>query len=346
MFRPSALILFPVVVLSASYCHAALLLTNLYTGNVGLSVDGVGSNSSPVGALQAEIPVGATIQQAYLYAAGTPSPWYASSPTTLAEYNGAGITLGGNAITNFSKLVGAISDRPEIGRWYTGRADVTTVVQGLVAADPLNPSPSWTYTEGPGLNSFIDGGVLVVVYEHASLPDGSVVLYDGGQSTGGETTNVNFAGPLDTTVPGFFANMSLAISFSTTDAQTSTIDINGTRLTSAAGGFDDGISSDGGLLTAGGIGDSIANPADPMSVVSADDELYDLTPFLSDNDAFFAITTENTSDDDNIFFLGLHVAARIVPEPSSFVLAGVGLFTLAGSAVARRRRRSLARGNR
>ena len=184
--------------------QAALTLASLYTGNVGSSIDGVGGNGSPVGTIGAEIPVGATIRKAYLYAAGTPSPWDANAPTSLADYptsladyptsladyNSAGITLGGTAITNFSKLVGsnASLNRPEIGMFFTGRADVTSAVQTLIAANPAASSHSWSYAEGAGRNSSIDGGVLAIAYEHPSLPLGSVAFFDGGQETGGETS--------------------------------------------------------------------------------------------------------------------------------------------------------------
>lgn len=319
----------------ATKVQADLTAAGTFQGHVGLSVDAMGSNLTPVGQIQAEIPVGATVLQAYLYAAGTPFPWYADSPTTLAHYNGAGITLAGSPVTNFSKLVGAVSDRLDIGQWYTGRADVTTLVQGLVAADPLSPSHSWTYDEGLALNARIDGGVLAVVYELASLPESSVVLLDGGQRTGGETSIFAYADPLgDPTDAGFFMDMSLAISFSCCGNQVSQIDVNGQRISSSAGNLDDGlISSDGSLITAGGVGDSNANPADPNSTVQAlDDELYDLRPFVSQGQNFLTVFSRNDTNDDNIFFLGLHATAMIdvVPEPTSLaialmVLSAVGL---------------------
>ena len=163
-------------------------------------------------------------------------------------------------------------------------------------------------------------------------------MFDGGQDTCGETTTVQFAEALtDPTDPGFFADMSLAISFSISDLQRSEVDINGTRLTSAAGNADDGGIADGELITAGGVGDSNANPADPFSTnVALDDELYDLTSFLMEGDTSFDIFTMNDSNDDNIFFLGLHVAAEVIPEPSSLGLSSFGLLSLM---LLRRRRR-------
>jgi len=297
-----------------------------FQGNVGLSVDAVGNNVSPVGQLLAEIPVGATVVQAYLYAAGTPSPYFVDSPASLAEYNVAGISLAGNPVTNFSKLVGAVSDRPEIGQWFTGRADVTSIVQSLVAANPLAASHSWAFAEGASYNNRIDGGVLAVVFEHASLPESSVVLLDGGQRTGGETSVFAFNEPLpDPNVASFFLNMSIGISFSCCGTQVSAIDVNGERLTSAAGGSNDGaLDVDGSLITAGGVGDNNSNPADPFETnQSTDDEYYDLRPFVSQGDNVLSVFSRNESNDDNIFFLGLHATAIVnaIPEPSTLTMS-------------------------
>jgi hypothetical protein len=209
---------------SAGLANADLTLAGTFSGNVGLSVDGIGGNNVNVGTVQAVIPVGATILKAFLYSAGTPHPRYADSPTSLADYNASGITLAGNTINNFTKIVGATSDGPGIGRWFTGRADVTALIQTLTAGAATD-SFSWAVTEG-ALNNRIDGEVLAIVYSHPSLALATVALLDGGQRTGGESTVVNFANPLtDPTVAGFAAQFGIASSFSASN-QASTISVN------------------------------------------------------------------------------------------------------------------------
>lgn len=317
---------------------ATLNSAGTFTGNVGVSVDGIGSNRAAVGEVQAQIPVGATILKAYLYSAGTPFPYFDDSPRTLAAYNSAGITLAGATIDNFDTMVGAISTpRPDIGRWFTARADVTTLVQSLTAG-AVTSSFSWAVTEG-SLNPFIDGEVLAIVYSHASLPEGSVALLDGGQNTGGETSFVTFGAPLtDPSAPGFAAQLGLGISFSCCDQQ-STVRVNGGLLTTTAGNLDDGLDAqDGSLITVGGIGD---NPANNLGY-DDDDELYDLRPFLKTGDTTLSIFTVNGTADDNIFFSHLYITANItdvipvVPEPSTYAMLLLGLGTVGW--LARRRR--------
>lgn len=336
------------IALAASLaCAVPLASASLTTafgvsGNVGLSVDGVGGGASPVGEVQAVIPVGATILRAYLYSAGVPSPYYAGAPTTAADYNAAGITLAGTAITNFDTIVGATSTRADIGRWYTGRADVTTLIQSLVAG-AVTTNFSWEVTEGLRLNHLIDGETLAIAYSHASLPEGSVVFLNGGQNTGGETTNVNFASAIDDPLaPGFLAAFGIASSFSCCSQQ-STIRVNGSLLTEDAGNFDDGaLLSDGSLITVGGVGD---DPSNNLGY-DGDDELYDLRPFLSTGDTGFSIETFNATNDDNIFFAHLYTTARVRDvnddpiDPRPVPLPPTALLAVAALALLPRRKRA------
>ncbi|HJV62321.1 MAG TPA: PEP-CTERM sorting domain-containing protein [Albitalea sp.] len=321
----------------SSTAMADLTSAGTWSGHVGLSVDGIGSNNAAVGDVQANIPVGSTILKAYLYSAGTPSPWYAQSPTTLAQYNAAGITLAGTTINNFDTLVGAISTRADIGRWYTARADVTSLVQSLTAG-AASSAFSWAVTEGQ-LNQYIDGEVLAIVYSNPGLATASVALLNGGQNTGGETSTVHLGTPLtDPTDPSFAARLGLGISFSCCD-QRSTIKVNGNTVTDNAGNNDDGlVVSDGSLITVGGVGDT---PANNQSYAN-DHELYDLAPFLHTGDTSFSIFTQNPTNDDNIFFASLYLTGDItsvtpsVPEPETYALMLAGLAVV--GAISRRRR--------
>lgn len=319
---------------------SALIPAGIWSGNVAVSVDGIGSNNTPVGTVQAQIPVGATILKAYLYSAGTPFPWYPNSPTTLAAYNAAGITLAGTPITNFDTLVGAVATpRPDIGRWFTARADVTSLVQSLVAG-AVTSNFSWSVSEGT-LNNRIDGEVLVVVYSHPSLPTASVAILNGGQDTGGETTLVNLGAPLtDPMAAGFAAELGLGISFSCC-GQASEVRVNGSLVTSNAGNLNDGLQSqDGSLITVGGLGDPAAN----LQNYATDAELYDLRPFLDTGDTSFSIFTVNPTSDDNIFFAHLYLTGQIrdvippgkVPEPATLPLMLAGLGVMGALALRRR----------
>lgn len=321
---------------------ADLDISYAITGPVGLSVDGVGSNFAAVGNVQANIPVGATILKAFLYSAGLPSPFYAQAPTTLAAYNGAGITLAGTTINNFDTIVGATSDRVDIGRWFTARADVTALVTSLTAGAAVN-SFSWAVTEG-SLNTMIDGEVLAIAYSLPGLTNATVAFLDGGQRTGGESTTINFVNPLgDPTVAGYAAAFGIASSFSCCN-QASHIAVNGTVLSTMAGNNndgDDGAGTDGSLITVGGIGD---DPSNNVGSYASDDELYDLRPFLSQGNTSVNIRTSNATNDDNIFFAHLYFtgavkdindnpitppASGVVPEPAAPALVLTALAVLA-----------------
>src|SRR4029077_12273755 len=98
------------------------------------------------------------------------------------------------------------------------------------------------------------------------------------------------------------------------------VEVNGTRVSTSAGGQDDGESANGALLTVGGIDDSNANPTDPQSGPNGDfrqdDELYDLRPFVTVGTSTISVFTRNPSNDDNIFFaaFALKGATAIVGE--------------------------------
>lgn len=320
--------------LGGAAAHADLDPAAVFTGEVGLSVDGLGSTASATGNIQAFIPLGATVLRAFLYA-----PTVNGANFTTGTFNAAGITLGGFAVANFNAIVG-------IPGYSTGRADVTALVQALAGGGSASQY-QFAVTEGTRSSS-IDGIVLAIVYQLAGLPQASIALLDGGQAQGGETTTVNFASPItDPSSPSFVAQLGLGISFSA-GGQQSNVDVNGQALTRFAGDNDDGAPQNGALITVGGLGD---NPLNNVADYADDDELYTLTPFLRTGDTQFTIRTDNPSSDDNIFFASLYVTAQFrdvndvpvipsIPEPETYALMLAGLGLLGAAAKRRKAKRA------
>jgi hypothetical protein len=227
------------------------------------------------------------------------------------------------------------------------RADVTSVVASKVGGGSAVPFV-WSITETT--ETFpTDGEVLAIVYSNPTEQFRTIAFLDGFASSAGDITTVNFGGPVNTLAPGFEALLSLGIGFGfqpSNPSQFSTVDVSigNRRLTSSAGGFDDGTGGNGGLITVGGIGDSTLNP-DPNAAPAntfTDDELYNLAlgnvanpaPFLPNGTSSFQLRTANPSADDLVFFVGINVTAQAtvnnaVPEPATLLI-----WTLAGGGAA------------
>lgn len=312
--------------------NATLINNFQFNGNGNWSLDAVGSNSTPVGDLTAIVPVGSTIEQAFLYS----SLFTSSTPTVDFD----GTTYGPAEFAPLGATAG-------LQAW---RADVTSQVAAKVGGGSASPFTFSILSENP--NTQIDGEVLAIVYSNPAEAERTIAFLDGFSATTGDSTAVNLADPLDTSSPGFEALLSLGIGFGFQGTgMNSNVDINGRRLTSSAGGQDDGIGANGGLITVGGIDDDPGNPDDPLAAASGDpridDELYNLalgnsadaTPFLLDGITVIDIDTINPSNNDNIFFLGLNITAEAgvnqpppgpgptpsVPEPFTLSLMGLGL---------------------
>lgn len=274
-----------------------------FTGRGGYSADGT---SGAAGVLSAAVPPGSSVEQAYLYAyVQTANPTPAESTIQFDGVPVPTIKLDDYAITLSST-----------------RADVTQQVAAKVGS-------------GSGLTNFsaptalpVDGLALAVVYSNPSLPERTIAIFDGAAQTLGDTATFTFAAPLDKSNPGFSARMSLGIGFSfqqgsghlcgpgsPVSKQHSVVDVNGSRLTSCAGGDDDA-GAVGSLITVGGVGDSTDNPADPFQTPAdgnpvrvTDDEFYDLEPFLAQGDKSLTITTSQPSNDDILFLSIVQVDA-------------------------------------
>ncbi|MDD1732306.1 MAG: hypothetical protein CG440_113, partial [Methanosaeta sp. NSM2] len=165
-----------------------------------------------------------------------------------------------------------------------------------------------------------DGELLVVIFDDpAQTTDNTIILNFGAQNTTGDDFNISPAKPIDLNDPNLALEFSLASSYSYQEGgmqQFSIVDVNGQRMTSWAGGDDDGTgpSSNGELFTVGGLDDSTDNPADPNGQGDKryDDELYTLLPFVSNGDTNIVVQTLNPSNDDNLLFAGLFLRSVLV----------------------------------
>ncbi|MDY0387756.1 MAG: Ig-like domain-containing protein [Methanolobus sp.] len=273
------------------------------TGKISLSVDGLGTDGT--GIIQVEKPDGATVKSAYMMGA---SLWGAGP---IADGQ---VKIDGQDVNwNFS-----------VNKYtYNHWADVTPLVKTKIDNAPTGRI-DFTITELK--SDKIDGTVLVVIFDDPNqVDDNTIVLLFGAQSTGGDTFKLLLAEPIDTITPEMSFDMGLGISFSAQPTgQYSIVDVNGKRLTTAAGGQDDGYLRDGELLTVGGLDDSNDNPADPYALATdtrSDDELYNILPFVEDGDSTITVYTENPSDDDNIFFAYFNLKSTVAVVGEGIVLS-------------------------
>ncbi|MDB9389739.1 DUF3344 domain-containing protein [Microcystis aeruginosa] len=310
--------------LNIAPASAASLQVRKVIPDSALSIDGFGSTSNS-GNLQADIPADSTIKGAYLYAA---SVWGNSV---------FGVTFNGNRLSRSS----ATTLTPDHNPATTVVWDVTDIIASSFTGGLQN----FSIVED-GNN---DGEVLVVAYSNSSTQGFTSIILDGELAPQGDTVQFDF----EPYTRGDFL-VSLAISYSRQpSAQATEIDVttNSTtnrRLTSSAGGQDDGEMDPGALITAGGIDDNPANPgpfAPPEDGPRIDDEYYNLAlgnsansaPFISPGDTFLRLkmVTQPMSliKDDNVFGMFITSGFKVspasnpqsVPEPSMTLgIFGIG----------------------
>ena len=285
----------------------SVALSSNYTfiGAGDWSLDATSGFATDGGTVQALVPVGSVVQKAFLY------------ESTFSDDRTSGVvtlTGGSAASTN----VGVWTDLGLAGFLGAWRADVTDFVRGVVGG---GSNSAFNFNLSNITNNDVDGYALVVVYSNPTKTVSTISLLDGFSAQGGDAFTASFTKPINTTVPGFTAEMSLGIGFSFEQNggdQRSYVSVNGRLLTSSAGGEDDGVSRNGGLITIGGIGDSNANPVDPTVAPTnprTDDELYNLaagngldsSPFITNGDTQVVVQTNNPTFDDNIFFAGFKI---------------------------------------
>ncbi len=290
--------------------YADLELLDSFSGNYSLSVDG-----------------GGAVQESYTIEVLRPN----NRATVLKAYVMAAAVFG-NTVDNGDVLINGTpvtwASTLQNGDFHNGVADVTSLVKPIVdgtsVVSPGGERISFTFTEVETSSDLIDGCALAVVFDDPQAPVQTVFLLFGGLSPTGDRFSITTGEVIPTDGR---ADMGLGISFGSQPGdQVSLIDVNGQRLTSTAGGQDDyqgSSSSNGALITVGGLNDSNDNPVNPSTWTPGDggtppyspdprddDELYSLIPFLVTPSADtigpaatnIQITTLNPSNDDNIFF--------------------------------------------
>jgi hypothetical protein len=281
-------------------------------GKISLSVDGLGVYPNNTGIIQVEKPAGATVRKAYFAAATT--------GFRNVKLSDGDIQIDGVGVTWAMEIASSISS-------WNYWADVTSMVKSKIDAAAAGRI-DFTITET--ISSIdIDGCILAVIFDDpGETTDNTVVLLFGAQDVAGDTFAIGLAEPIDLGDPNLVLDFSLGISYGAQGCATgqySQVDVNGVRLTTSAGGEDDGVCENGALITVGGLDDSNANPADPYATPSGDpridDELYDLKPFVKTGDTSITVYTLNPSVDDNIFFAALFLASTTAVVGEGIVLS-------------------------
>lgn len=292
---------------AAAIVDGGLQQVRLYSGSLNWSVDGLGVNGGATGLLQVEKPVGASVKAAFLMTAS-------ASPHAMPT----DVTLAGQAVT--------FSIEATRGFFSNFFGDVTSIVKPIV--DAGSGTLNIAVDEGSFTNQ-IEGSSLVVIFDDPSVTMASIAIYFGTSDPAGDLFTMEFnALTLPQTQD---LRMSVGSAFSYGSAQNSSVRVNGQPLSTFAGHFDDcsdfvsgeedsskwtcGGSS---LVTVGGVGDSLTNPATGPSATwstTADDELYSLAPFVAVGDKEVVVETSNPSADDNIFMTVFYLDKITVFDP-------------------------------
>ena len=288
-------------------------------GNLGVTTDGIGTNAT--GTLSADIPLTAVVERAFLHVVtrnGDATTFPAPPAFRPQSIRFEGQTVPISYLSN-------VDDSTNVN-FEVGRIDVTDIVAVSVADQILNagtgaPPQPFTFTideTATGLPNNVEGVALTVIYSEAALPQSTVLILDGGLGSQSSVTNtLTFAEPAIPGDPDFVAQLSLGVAFNPDPASLggTTVSVNGTRLTSSAGGSDDSIvgppAVNGSIITVGGVSDGPVNPVLPTSAASADDELYDLRPFIPAGATQVRLDVGNDAFNTSAFLAVLNVSGNV-----------------------------------
>ncbi len=153
-----------------------LTVTSTFTGRGGFSADGLGQDGTG-DLIQADVPGGSTVEQAFLYGS-----YFSGTDPTLEQRT---IDFDGTV-----SVLTKIGDNA-VGGLSAARADVTAQVAAKVGG-------------GGGITDFavnsdpfgLDGVGLVVVFSNPGLPESTIAVMDGAQQSAGDNFAFNFLSPL------------------------------------------------------------------------------------------------------------------------------------------------------
>ena len=272
-------------------------------GKISRSVDASGTLDG-TGSVTVRKPAGGTVRRAVLITAST-------------GFTGAAqgeVGLNGTVVPLEHAVESSISS---VNYW----TDVTALLKPALDAAPAGDTEVPVTESAP---ASIDGVILAVVFsDPGQTRVRSTTILFGATRTTGDHFELVLSKPIFPESPGAVVEMSLGISYGFQESadQFSQVTVNGSRLTTSAGGNDDGEPQDGALITVGGIGDAPANPDPDATATTArsDDELYDLRPYVASGATRIEVDTLNPSNDDNILFAEFTtdppVTTIITPNP-------------------------------
>jgi len=284
-------------------------------GKYRVSVNAAGGNTDSLKIKVIKPTADAVVDKAFLMAASNGCPNQACATPTPVSIDNGDITLNGKSVTWTNSVFNAV---PGFSDTFFNNVlgDVTSIVKPVMDAMTAAGAKHFTLRENAAKNMNIDGEVLVVVFKVPDATKETVALLFGAQQLAGDRFELVLDEPIDPRGPSATLNMGLGISFSYQEngtQQYSTITVNGQRVSTAAGGSDDGVPANGGLITVGGVGDTLKTPVDPNATPTnarSDDERYSLLKFITKKTTSVKVDTLNPSNDDNIFFAYFEFSAK------------------------------------
>lgn len=302
---------------TTSWTNSGLQNIVVETGNISVSADGCGDRGDSVCDISVLKPAGATVRKAYFVIASGFN--YFDTPTQ--------VKLAGTTVT-FTHKAQETRNPPRMGSTFNFAnhlADVTDLVKPIVDAGGVgeqNLSVDYSLSNNVDMNRF-SGAALTIIYDDPGAPLGSVLYNFGTTSSAGESFTMSFPSAVKANLTD--AWLSAGIGWSVSDGTQVTkisISSNGRPnvvLSGSAGGADDGNN-----ITVGGIADNISNPAS-TSTTAVDDELYSLQPLLEDGDTYLTMSTQNLSNDDNLFQVIMYLPSLTVSGVTVGVAIGEGV---------------------